>query len=185
MILSGYQEAAFSSFYTSRPFTSLASVSTLATGEVAAVHLSALSTELLFSSVHPPTYLLLSFSLFSSLFSPFSSLFSLLCPSLSNSASFYTGRGHYNGYFSKHRPGAFPGSTHLAPRVRRAGGWFRWPMDGHGRPAGTPDKGNSSSSELSILPAMDAAVYRYRQHACSCHDDAQMPWHLASSQGRD
>ena len=82
MILSGYQEAAFSSFYTSRPFTSLASLSTLATGEAVAVYLSALSSCLLFFP------LLLAF-LLPLLLLPFSS---------SNSASFYTGRGHYNGY---------------------------------------------------------------------------------------
>ena len=44
---------------------------------------------------------------------------------------------------------------------------------------------DSSGSELSTLPAADAAVCGCRHHACTRHDDAQMPWHLASSQGRD
>ena len=35
-------------------------------------------------------------------------------------------------------------STRLAPRVGRAGGWCRRPMDDHGRPAGTMDKGLTS-----------------------------------------
>ena len=87
MILSGYQEAAFSSFYTSRPFSSLASLSTPVTDEVAAVCLS-------FSTSCLRMALLLSLSLV--LNSPLLLFLPLLY--YADSASFYTVRGHHNGY---------------------------------------------------------------------------------------
>ena len=123
MILSGYQEAAFSSFYTSRPFTSLASLSTPATSEVAAICRPALSTELLFP------FLFFSLSTFTSPFY-FPTVPPFILEGVTTTAT--------TPSTAQERSWA---STRLAPRVCRAGGRCRWPMDGHGRPAGTSDKG--------------------------------------------
>ena len=45
-----------------------------------------------------------------------------------NSASFYMVRGHHNSYLTKHRPGAFPGSTALrhACAVQMDGACGQW-----------------------------------------------------------
>ena len=103
MILSGYQDAAFNSFYTSRPFTSLASLSTPATDEVTAIHLSSSTSCLRMAFFY-----------------------------CAISASFYTIRGHHNGYLTKHRLGAFPGSTTLrhAHAVQVGGASGQWMATG-------------------------------------------------------